>query len=121
MEWASFAYETGPFHSISGVRKAEFRGSVPEFAWQESGKPFWKAPFSSPNRDSNPDSHVIGSLVYCDSDALDNAATEACICVDYATVWPQQWQGLLRNARCLIVDRQCERGHTTPSSFADAH
>nr|CAD7574440.1 unnamed protein product [Timema californicum] len=36
-----------------------------------------KAILSTPDRDSNPDLPDIGSLIYCESDALDQAATEA--------------------------------------------
>nr|CAD7412048.1 unnamed protein product [Timema cristinae] len=36
-----------------------------------------KTTLSTPDRDSNPDLPVTGSLVYCESDALDHAATEA--------------------------------------------
>nr|CAD7410966.1 unnamed protein product [Timema cristinae] len=41
--------------------------SIPAFAWKGSGKP---------DRESNLDLPVIGSPVYCDSSALDHAATE---------------------------------------------
>nr|CAD7589004.1 unnamed protein product [Timema genevievae] len=56
--------------------KVEFRGSVPAFAWRESGRPF-SGKISTPDRDSNPYLPVIGSLVQHDSDASDHAASEA--------------------------------------------
>ncbi|CAG2058033.1 unnamed protein product [Timema podura] len=60
------------------MRKAEFRGRVPVFTWRNSGKTIEeKKALSTPDRDSNPDSPVIDSLVYCDNDALDHAVTEA--------------------------------------------
>nr|CAD7408273.1 unnamed protein product [Timema poppensis] len=54
------------------MRKDEFKEKVPAFVWRESGNPFMKATFSTP------DTHlpVIDSLVYCESDALYFAATE---------------------------------------------
>nr|CAD7448033.1 unnamed protein product [Timema bartmani] len=61
-----------------GRRKAIFIDSLLAFAWRESGKPFWKEPplvHSTEIRTSIPP--VIGSLVYCESSALEHAATEA--------------------------------------------
>nr|CAD7457450.1 unnamed protein product [Timema tahoe] len=55
-----------------GIRNVLFRGSVPEFAWRESGK----TTVNTPNRDSNLDLPVISSPVYSKSSALDHAATE---------------------------------------------
>nr|CAD7452776.1 unnamed protein product [Timema tahoe] len=43
----------------------------------ESGNPFWGETLSTPDRESNLDLPVIGSLVYCESSALNHAATEA--------------------------------------------
>nr|CAD7459039.1 unnamed protein product [Timema tahoe] len=58
--------------------KVIFRGSVPAFMWRESGKPFWNlTTLSTPDRDSNLDLPVIGSLVYCESSSLEHVATEA--------------------------------------------
>nr|CAD7441920.1 unnamed protein product [Timema bartmani] len=54
-----------------------FIGSVPAFVWREIGKPFWKTPLSTPDRDLNPDLLGISSLVFCDSRALDHADAEA--------------------------------------------
>ncbi|CAG2057145.1 unnamed protein product [Timema podura] len=51
-------------------------GIVLTFAWRKSGKPFWKK-LSTPERYSNLDLPVIGSLVYCESNILDHAANEA--------------------------------------------
>nr|CAD7401296.1 unnamed protein product [Timema poppensis] len=69
MEWASFAYETDPFHSFCtvsyypfGIGKVEYRGSEPKFAWRKSGKRFRKTTPSSPDRDLNLDLPVLGSL-----------------------------------------------------------
>nr|CAD7402432.1 unnamed protein product [Timema cristinae] len=50
----------------------ESTGSVPTFAWRESGKPYCgKITLSTPDRDSNLDLPVIGSLVHRESIALD--------------------------------------------------
>nr|CAD7260890.1 unnamed protein product [Timema shepardi] len=51
-------------------------GSVPAFSCRESGKPFCEIP-SKPDRDSELNLPVVGSLAYYKSSALDNAATEA--------------------------------------------
>ncbi|CAG2052914.1 unnamed protein product [Timema podura] len=54
------------------------KGSEPTFTWRESGKPFWeKLPPSSPERDSNLDLHVLGSLAQHNTSALANHVTEA--------------------------------------------
>ncbi|CAG2061691.1 unnamed protein product [Timema podura] len=53
------------------------QGSVPAFVWREIGKPFWKTPLSTPDRDLNPDLLGISSLVFCESRALDHADAEA--------------------------------------------
>nr|CAD7407280.1 unnamed protein product [Timema cristinae] len=49
---------------------------IPTFAWRKNGKSFWKTTFSTPDRDLNLDLPVIGSIIYCESSALDYAATE---------------------------------------------
>nr|CAD7575712.1 unnamed protein product [Timema californicum] len=54
-----------------GIKKVIFIGSVPAFAWRESGKPFWKK-----FRTSDLDLPVIGSPVYCENGVLDYAATK---------------------------------------------
>nr|CAD7395674.1 unnamed protein product [Timema poppensis] len=47
-----------------------------------------KITLGTPDRDSNLNLPVIGSLVYCESDALDHAATEADPCIiTYAIVY----------------------------------
>nr|CAD7426032.1 unnamed protein product [Timema monikensis] len=52
------------------------RLSVPAFAWKDSGKQFWKNhPQYIPDRDSNLDLPVVGSLVYFESSALDHVDT----------------------------------------------
>nr|CAD7449207.1 unnamed protein product [Timema bartmani] len=49
-----------------GIGKIEFRRSEPAFAWRESGKPFRKNHPSSPDRDSNLNFPVLGSLAQHD-------------------------------------------------------
>ncbi|CAG2061853.1 unnamed protein product, partial [Timema podura] len=61
------------FVGRKGIRKVIFRGSVPAFAWREIGK---KTTLSTPDQDSKLNLPVIGSLVYCESCALNHAATE---------------------------------------------
>nr|CAD7413297.1 unnamed protein product [Timema cristinae] len=62
---------------VLGTRKVIFIGNVHTFAWRESGKPFWKKTTGIPSdQGSNLDLHVIGSLVYCESNASDHMATE---------------------------------------------
>nr|CAD7398355.1 unnamed protein product [Timema cristinae] len=52
-------------------------GIVPVFTFIWSGKQFFgKTTISTPYRDLNLDLPVIGSLAYCESSALDHAATE---------------------------------------------
>nr|CAD7195516.1 unnamed protein product [Timema douglasi] len=63
--------------NVLGIRKIEFRGSVPTLAWRESEKLFRKTTLSTPDQDSNPDFPVIGTLVYCERGELDTVATEA--------------------------------------------
>nr|CAD7595703.1 unnamed protein product [Timema genevievae] len=57
------------------MSKVEFRISVAEFAWRESGKPFRKK-LRTPDRDLTPDLPVINRPVQHESDALDHSATE---------------------------------------------
>nr|CAD7431541.1 unnamed protein product [Timema monikensis] len=59
-----------------GMRKEIFRESLPAFTWRESGEQFWKHHPQYTDRDSNLDLTVIGSLVYCESDALDHVDTK---------------------------------------------
>nr|CAD7402817.1 unnamed protein product [Timema poppensis] len=54
-----------------------FVGSVLTFTWRDSEKPFWKTILSTPDRDSNLNLPIIGSLVYCESSALDHTPIEA--------------------------------------------
>nr|CAD7261449.1 unnamed protein product [Timema shepardi] len=57
----------------------------PMCVWRESGKPLWKTilenhfgkNLTTPDRDSNLNLPIIGSLVYCKSSVLDHAASEA--------------------------------------------
>nr|CAD7405166.1 unnamed protein product [Timema cristinae] len=58
------------FMIIGGMGKAGFKGSIPPFAWRESEKP------SSPDRGSNPNFAFIGSLIYCENDAIDHKIKE---------------------------------------------
>nr|CAD7568158.1 unnamed protein product [Timema californicum] len=44
--------------------------------YPESGKPFWKIVLNTPDQDANLNLPVIGSLVYCESSALDHVASE---------------------------------------------
>nr|CAD7567689.1 unnamed protein product [Timema californicum] len=62
----------------------EFKVCVPTFVWNKSGKlsssrvenHLANTTLSTPDQDSNPDFPIIKCLVYCESDALDYAATE---------------------------------------------
>nr|CAD7439064.1 unnamed protein product [Timema bartmani] len=57
--------------------KVEFRGSEPAFAWRESGKNhLGKTTPGSPDRDSNLDLPVLGSLAQHETSASTNYATE---------------------------------------------
>nr|CAD7445168.1 unnamed protein product [Timema bartmani] len=63
---------------VLGIKKIISRESVPTYAWRESVKPFWKkTTLSTPDRDVNLYLPVIGSLIYCNSSALDPTAIEA--------------------------------------------
>nr|CAD7567648.1 unnamed protein product [Timema californicum] len=58
--------------------KAIFKGRVTVLVWRYSGKLFWKKQqLRIPDQDSNLDLSVTSSLIYCKSDDLDHAATEA--------------------------------------------
>nr|CAD7398832.1 unnamed protein product [Timema cristinae] len=57
-----------------GIMKAIFRLNVPSFTWKIVLR---KTTLSTPDRDSNLDLPVIGSLVYCESSAIDHETTEA--------------------------------------------
>nr|CAD7569639.1 unnamed protein product [Timema californicum] len=56
------------------ISRVEFRGSVLVFEWIECGKSFWEKKPQYTRLRLNP---VSGRLVYCESDTLDYAATEA--------------------------------------------
>nr|CAD7458845.1 unnamed protein product [Timema tahoe] len=60
-----------------GSALTRLKGYEPTFAWRESGKPFRKTTPSSPDRDSNLNLPVLGSLAQHESSALANYATEA--------------------------------------------
>nr|CAD7196189.1 unnamed protein product [Timema douglasi] len=55
--------------------RLHFRGGVPAFVWGESGKPMREKPLQPAG--SNPNLPVFGSLVYCETSALDYGASEA--------------------------------------------
>nr|CAD7594926.1 unnamed protein product [Timema genevievae] len=59
----------------TGTRKFIVKGSVLAFAGERVENNFGKAILSTPDRDSNLDLPVIGSLVYYESSALNHAAT----------------------------------------------
>nr|CAD7457416.1 unnamed protein product [Timema tahoe] len=52
-------------------------GSVLVFVWRENGKLLWKKNLCTLDRDSNLNLLATGSLVYCESSALDHVATQA--------------------------------------------
>ncbi|CAG2052947.1 unnamed protein product [Timema podura] len=64
-------------HMCVGMRKVKLRGSVFEFMWKESGKPFRKNKLQYNRPGSNNDLPVIGSIVYCENDALDHVVIKA--------------------------------------------
>nr|CAD7575111.1 unnamed protein product [Timema californicum] len=53
-----------------------YRGSEPALAWRDSGKPLRKTTPSSPERDSNLNLLILGSLAQHETSALANYATE---------------------------------------------
>nr|CAD7437463.1 unnamed protein product [Timema bartmani] len=59
------------------LQLTSFTGSKPAFAWRKSGKPFRENHHSSPERESNLDLPVLGSLAQHETSALANYATEA--------------------------------------------
>ncbi|CAG2055262.1 unnamed protein product [Timema podura] len=63
--------------TVLRIKKAIFRIIVPAFAWRESEKLYWEKNLGTLNRDLNLDIAVISSLVYCESSALNHAATKA--------------------------------------------
>nr|CAD7596598.1 unnamed protein product [Timema genevievae] len=67
---------SGFLKNKSGMMKAVFIGSVLAFSWRESEKIFKENHPQYSDRNSNLDLPVIVSLVYCESSALDHAATE---------------------------------------------
>nr|CAD7599251.1 unnamed protein product [Timema genevievae] len=77
-------------------RKSIFTGSVPTFAWRESGKPFRGEKLNTPDRDLNLDLPVVGSLVYCESSALDHAATEEEMAKSLRSKWRRKMRAIKR-------------------------
>nr|CAD7423340.1 unnamed protein product [Timema monikensis] len=57
----------------------------PHLRGGREGYHFGKTNLGTPERDSNHDSPIIGSLVYCESSALDHEATEAGLLTSMAT------------------------------------
>nr|CAD7418566.1 unnamed protein product [Timema poppensis] len=65
-------------HRLQPVQhKSDTLGSAPTFAYSESGKLFCKNHPYAPDRVSNLDLLVIGSLVHCECSTLDHGATKA--------------------------------------------
>nr|CAD7586215.1 unnamed protein product [Timema genevievae] len=62
--------------SFQGIRKVEFRGSVPTFTWRMENH-LGKTTLSTPGYDLNSNLPGFSNLVYCESNALNHAATEA--------------------------------------------
>nr|CAD7398137.1 unnamed protein product [Timema poppensis] len=60
-----------------GEEEEQHHRFAPAFAWSESGKQFMKNCPLCTCPESSSDLPVTGSLVYCESIALDHAATEA--------------------------------------------
>nr|CAD7575645.1 unnamed protein product [Timema californicum] len=58
------------------------------------GKPIYKTSLSTPNRDSNLDLPVIGSVVYCESSAIDHVATEVLIVSLALVTGALSWENL---------------------------
>nr|CAD7266480.1 unnamed protein product [Timema shepardi] len=61
----------------AGIRKVTFFESVPTVGWRESETPFRENLPQCTRLRTNLDLPIFGSLVYCESDALDHEATEA--------------------------------------------
>nr|CAD7396177.1 unnamed protein product [Timema poppensis] len=68
--------ETYPTSCLSTAYYYPF-GRLPAFSWRESRKTICKTTLSEPNRYPSLGFPVISSLVYCESSALDHAATDA--------------------------------------------
>nr|CAD7610948.1 unnamed protein product [Timema genevievae] len=69
-------YSPSPAPRTTLRRSSQVSESVSTFAWSDGGKPCWKTTRSTPDRDYHLDLPVIDTLVYCDSSALDHAATK---------------------------------------------
>nr|CAD7262000.1 unnamed protein product [Timema shepardi] len=66
---------------------------------------FGKTVLSTPNRDSNLDLPVIGSLVYCESDALDHVATEAEEAIAVAEAEKKRQESLTSDDKMALLGR----------------
>nr|CAD7200012.1 unnamed protein product [Timema douglasi] len=64
-----------------------------------------KTVLSTPNRDSNLDLPVIGSLVYCESDALDHVATEAEEAIAVAEAEKKRQESLTSDDKMALLGR----------------
>nr|CAD7397462.1 unnamed protein product [Timema poppensis] len=65
---------------LQGISKAIFRRDVPVFAWSKRAENYLgKTTLSTPDRDSNLDFPVMGSLAYCESSSLDQDAVKEAI------------------------------------------
>nr|CAD7444047.1 unnamed protein product [Timema bartmani] len=84
-----------------GIGKVEYKGSETTFAWRKSGKTFRKNTPSSPERDSNLDRPVLGSLAQQETSALANYATkgvkELFLIIAPAFAWKESGKPLGKN------------------------
>nr|CAD7588249.1 unnamed protein product [Timema genevievae] len=105
------------YANVLGIKKVEFRVSVPTFAWKKSGTVFRKKYLNTTNRDSNPDLPVFGCLVYCKSDALNHAAietdTKLALYADDTALVAESWRGQLVERRIQTHLTQLEGWLTT--------
>nr|CAD7441485.1 unnamed protein product [Timema bartmani] len=108
-------------------KKVIFKVSVSALAWKESAKLFWKKKptLRTPDRDSNLDLPIIGSLVYCDGSALDHAATEVDSCIPGKRIQSEDGCNsceCLDGIRVVCTDMECvylskPEKHKSSSSF----
>nr|CAD7604715.1 unnamed protein product [Timema genevievae] len=103
----------------AGTSCSAFSGSEPTFAWREGGKPFRKHPLPpiSPDRDSNLDLPVLGSLAQHETSALANYATEAlvglhCIVSTLGEGGKEEFRDLLIIADKEIIQRARNAFHS---------
>nr|CAD7197761.1 unnamed protein product [Timema douglasi] len=94
------------------------RTLLPTFAWRKGGKPFVKNTRTGSRHDLPP--VIIGRLVYCESDALDYAATEVdrvnCShLLDRAFVDQVSMELLVMACRAVIADGRSSLGQPDPA------